>query len=134
MSCKHWRHAPRQISRHNQDADKKPKTKANKAPKETRTTRIDIYLAHIKCDTKLLLGKIRYLVADSFYAKTKFVNGLREHGLHLVRKLRHDADLRWLYNGEQKAKGRPRQFAGKVRFDDLSRFELAGGDRWAACL
>jgi hypothetical protein len=109
-----------------QDADKKPKSKAKKAPKETRTTRIDIYLAHIKRDTKLLLGKIRYLVADSFYAKTKFVNGLREHGLYLVSKLRHDADLRWLYNGEQKAKGRPRQFAGKVRFDDLSRFELAG--------
>ena len=109
-----------------QDADKKPKTKANKAPKETRTTRIDIYLAHIKRDIKLLLGKIRYLVADSFYAKTKFVSGVREHGLHLVSKLRHDADLRWLYNGEQKAKGRPRQFAGKVRFDDLSRFELAG--------
>ena len=109
-----------------QDADKKAKTNANKTPKETRTTRIDIYLAHIKRDTKLLLGKIRYLVADSFYAKTKFVNGVREHGLHLVSKLRHDADLRWLYNGEQKAKGRPRQFAGKVRFDDLSRFELAG--------
>ena len=109
-----------------QDADKKAKTNANKTPKKTRTTRIDIYLAHIKRDTKLLLGKIRYLVADSFYAKTKFVNGVREHGLHLVSKLRHDADLRWLYNGEQKAKGRPRQYAGKVRFDDLSRFELAG--------
>jgi hypothetical protein len=109
-----------------QDADKKPKTNAHKAPKETRTTRIDIYLVHIKRDTRLLLGKIRYLVADSFYAKTRFVNGVREHGLHLVSKLRHDAGLRWLYNGEQKAKGRPRQYAGKVRFDDLSRFELAG--------
>ena len=109
-----------------QGADEKPKTNANKTPKEIRTTRIDIYLAHIKRDTKLLLGKIRYLVADSFYAKTKFVNGVREHGLHLVSKLRHDADLRWLYNGEQKAKGRPRQYAGKVRFDDLSCFELAG--------
>jgi IS4 transposase len=44
----------------------------------------------------------------------------------MVSKLRHDADLRWLYTGEQKAKGRPRKFADKVRFDDLSRFELAG--------
>ena len=109
-----------------QGADEKPKTNANKTPKEIRTTRIDIYLAHIKRDTKLLLGKIRYLVVDSLYATTKVVNGVREHGLYLVSKLRHDADLRWLYNGEQKAKGRPRQYAGKVRFDDLSCFELAG--------
>ena len=107
-----------------QGADKK--AKANKTPKETRITRIDIYLDHVKRDTKRLLGKIRYLVADSFYAKTKFINGVVEHGMHVVSKLRHDADLRWLYTGEQKAKGRPRKFADKVRFDDLSRFELAG--------
>jgi len=111
-----------------QEADKKSKakTKTNKSPKETRITRIDIYLDHIKHDTKKLLQKVRYLAADSFYAKTKFINGLREHGLNVVSKLRHDANLRWLYTGEQKAKGRPRKFAGKVCFDDLSRFELAG--------
>ena len=104
----------------------KAKTNDNKTPEQPRTTRIDSYLSHLKRDTNPLLGKIRYLVADSYYAKTKFVNGVREHGLHLVSKLRHDADLRWLYNGEQKAKGRHRQYAGKVCFDDLSRFELAG--------
>ena len=109
-----------------QDAKKALKNKADKTPKEMRITRIDIYLDHIKRDTKLLLGKIRYLVADSFYAKTKFINGVVEYGLHVTSKLRHDADLRWLYTGEQKAKGRPRQYAGKVCFDDLSRFELAG--------
>jgi hypothetical protein len=48
------------------------------------------------------LGKIRNLVADSYYAKTKFINGMQEYDLHLVSKLRHDADLGWLYNGEQK--------------------------------
>jgi DDE superfamily endonuclease len=107
--------------------DKQPKAKTNnnKTPEEPRTTRIDSYLSHLKRDTSPLLGKIRYLVADSYYAKTKFVNGVQEHGLHLVSKLRHDADLRWLYNGEQKAKGRPRQYAGKVCFEDLSRFDLA---------
>jgi hypothetical protein len=108
------------------DIEKTPKSKADKTPKETRITRIDIYLDHVKRDTKRLLGKIRYLVADSFYAKTKFINGVVEHGMHVISKLRHDADLRWLYTGEQKAKGRPRQYAGKVCFDDLSRFELAG--------
>jgi hypothetical protein len=110
-----------------QDVEKTPKSKAEKTPKETRITRVDIYLDHVKRDTNGLLGKIRYLVADSFYAKTKFINGVVEHGLHVASKLRHDADLRWLYTGEQKAKGRPRKFAGKVCFDDLSCLELAGG-------
>jgi hypothetical protein len=82
-----------------QDVEKTPKSKAEKTPKETRITRVDIYLDHVKRDTKRLLGKIRYLVADSFYAKTKFINGVVEHGLHVASKLRHDADLRWLYTG-----------------------------------
>jgi len=112
----------------------KPKTNANKTPEKPRTTRIDSYLSQLKRDTKPLLGKIRYLVTDSYYAKTKFVNGVREHGLHWVSKLRHDADLRWLQNGEQKAKGRPRLYAGNVCFDDLSRFKQAGNVGWSACL
>ena len=78
-----------------QDVEKTPKSKAEKTPKETRITRVDIYLDHVKRDTNGLLGKIRYLVADSFYAKTKFINGVVEHGLHVASKLRHDADLRW---------------------------------------
>ncbi|UOA09100.1 transposase [Methylobacter sp. S3L5C] len=102
-----------------QDVEKTPKSKAEKTPKETRITRVDSYLDHIKRDTKGLLGKIRYLVADSFYAKTKFINGVVEHGLYVASKLRNDADLRWLYIGEQKAKGRLRNYAGKGCFDDL---------------
>ena len=87
-------------------------------------TRIDSYLGHLQHHIKALLGcGIRYLVADSFYAKTKFVSGVRELNLHLISKLRQDADLRWLYTGAQKPKGRHRQYSGKVSFDDLSRFE-----------
>jgi hypothetical protein len=90
-------------------------------------TRADSYLGHLKCNSQALLEcGIRYLVADSFYAKTKFVSGVRELNLHLISKLRHDADLRWLYDGEQKPKGRPRKYGDKVSFDGLSRFELAG--------
>jgi hypothetical protein len=90
-------------------------------------TRIDSYLGHLQHNIKALLGcSIRYLVADSFYAKAKFVSGVRELNLHLISKLRHDADLRWLYNGEQKPKGCHRKYDGKVSFNDLSRFELAG--------
>jgi len=44
--------------------------------------------------------------------------------LKQIGKLRHDANLRWLYKGDQKPKGRPKCYDGKVNFDDLSRFEL----------
>lgn len=90
-------------------------------------TRIDSYLGHLRRDSKALLEHgIRYLVADSFYAKHRFVSGVTELQLHLVSKLRQDAALRWLYQGEQKPKGRHRQYAGNVCFDDLSRFTLVG--------
>ncbi|WP_296837650.1 transposase [Thiofilum sp.] len=90
-------------------------------------TRMDSYLGQLQHAITVLLGcGIRYLVADSFYAKTKFVSGIRELNLHLISKLRQDADLRWLYTGAQKPKGRHRQYSGKVSFDDLSRFERVG--------
>ena len=90
-------------------------------------TRIDSYLLHLRRDIEALHKYgFRYLVADSFYAKAKFVSGVKVLKLHLVSKLRHDADLRWLYDGTQKTKGRHRQYAGKVGFDNLSRFEFAG--------
>jgi hypothetical protein len=44
--------------------------------------------------------------------------------LEQIGKLRHDANLRWLYKGKQKPCGRPKCYDGKVNFDDLSRFEL----------
>jgi hypothetical protein len=70
--------------------------------------------------------QICYLVADGYYSKKKYIDGVVELGLHQIGKLRHDANLRWLYQGEQKSRGRKRRYEGKVNFDDLSRFEAAG--------
>jgi hypothetical protein len=44
--------------------------------------------------------------------------------LHLLGKLRHDANLRSLYTGPRHSRGRPKQCDGKVRFNDLNRFEF----------
>ncbi|MBK8451735.1 MAG: transposase [Thiofilum sp.] len=112
-----------------QPANTKDKTKVKHPPfvGAPLPTRMDSYLGQLQHAITVLLGcGIRYLVADSFYAKTKFVSGIRELNLHLISKLRQDADLRWLYTGAQKPKGRHRQYSGKVSFDDLSRFERVG--------
>ena len=89
-------------------------------------TRIDQYLYHLKRDFEFLPETIDILVADGYYSKKKFIDGVVALGLHQIGKLRHDASLRWLYHGPQKRLGRHKKYDGKVRFDDPERFEYAG--------
>ena len=44
--------------------------------------------------------KITYVVADAFYTKNIFIDRLYDNGFETVGKLRCDADLRWLYEGQ----------------------------------
>ena len=67
---------------------------------------------------------VQYLVADGYYSKTKFINGVLD--LEFIGKLRHDASLRWLYQGSQKPFGRHKLYDGKVKFDNLNHFDLIG--------
>lgn len=87
-------------------------------------TRTDWYVGHFIQDAPCLPPSVRYVAADGYYAKKKFTDGVTDTGYHLVSKLRHDADLRFLYAGNRKPKGRPKIYDGKVRFDDLTRFEF----------
>lgn len=57
---------------------------------------------------------MRYLAVDGVYAKEKFVTGVRQLKLHVLSKLRRDANLRYRFEDEQKPRGRPRLYAGKV--------------------
>lgn len=89
-------------------------------------TRVDFYAEHLRRDAAYLPDDVKYLVVDGYYAKIKFVNAVDEVDLDIVGKLRHDANLRYLYQGPQKKLGRKRQYDGKVKFDDLSRLEYVG--------
>lgn len=81
-----------------------------------KETRMDEYLKHLQQDASAFPTGVRYVLADGYYSKTNFINGVRKLDLHLISKLRHDANLRWLYNGPQKHRGRPKQYDGKVHF------------------
>jgi hypothetical protein len=87
-------------------------------------SRVDSYLNQLKSTYPHLPMGLRYLVGDGFYSKQKFVDGVVALTLHLISKLRIDADLRYLYTGSQKPKGRPRKYDGKVDLGNLSRFTL----------
>jgi hypothetical protein len=93
-----------------------------------KETRVDEYLKHLQQDSSALPAGIRYVLADGYYSKTQFINGVCKLDLHLISKLRHDANLRWLYNGPQKPRGRPKQYDGKVHFQhqEWNRFENVG--------
>jgi len=89
-------------------------------------SRVDFYAEHLQRDVEHLPAAVKYLVVDGYYAKSKFVKAVRKVGLHIIGKLRHDANLRYLYTGSQKKCGKRRQYDGKVKFDDLSRLEYVG--------
>jgi hypothetical protein len=92
---------------------------------DPQRTRIDWYLDHLKRDRHAIDPSVRYLAHDGYYQKKKFIDGVVSQGLHSIGKYRCDANLRHLYHGSQKRFGRKKLYDGKVRFDDLSRFELA---------
>jgi len=93
---------------------------------EREQSRVDGYLHHLQQDRASLPPQVRYLVADGYYSKTRYLQGVVALGLHQIGKLRHDANLRWLYTGEQKPRGRKRRYDGKVHVEDVSRWSLAG--------
>ena len=107
------------------DAMQTPSGLSKKEKNESKT-RIDFYLEQLdKCIDKLL--KIKYFVADGYYAKSKVFGHITAMNKHLITKLRPDANLRHLYKGKQKkGRGRPKQYAGKVNFDTLKKWSFEG--------
>ncbi|MEN0051806.1 MAG: transposase [Bacteroidota bacterium] len=93
---------------------------------DQKQTRIDFYMRQIEnCASKLL--KVRYIVADGFYAKTKVFDTITRMNKHLITKLRPDANLRYLYQGPHpNRQGRKKTYDGKVDFYDLERWTFNG--------
>jgi Transposase DDE domain len=85
-------------------------------------TRIDHYLKQLQDTQPHFPTRLKYLAADGFYSKFKFVSGVLALNLHMIGKLRLDANMRYLYKGPQKPKGARRKYDGKVNLTDLTRF------------
>jgi hypothetical protein len=95
----------------------------------TGQSRVDHYTNHVQNVLEALpLGlraQIECVVADAYYAKKTWVDGIVHAGQTCVGKLRVDANLKYKYTGPRTGKaGRPRQFDGKVDWKDFSRFSL----------
>ena len=83
-------------------------------------------------------------MADGYYYRSKFWDTVRELNLDFIGRSRVDANLRYLYTGEQKKLGVPRKYDGKFDCQDLSRLnfikEIKAGVSlstlvvWSCCL
>ena len=86
----------------------------------TEVTRIDAYLEQLKNTQPHLPKQVKHVVVDGFYSKEKFVNGVVELGLHMVGKLRVDANLRHIFTGEQRLRGARRKYGEKLDLSNVT--------------
>jgi len=103
---------------------KKSRKKPDSQSSKLDITRVDDYAQHLKNTRYFFPASVRYLVADGYYYRSKFWDAVRELNLDFIGKLRVDANLRYLYTGEQKKLGAPRKYDGKVDCHDLSRLNF----------
>jgi hypothetical protein len=91
-------------------------------------SRVDLYAEQVRQaapDMKAL--GIKYLAADSYYSKVKFIDAVCAEELDIVGKLRIDADLQWLNQEKYKGRGRPKKYDGKVNIHtEKARFNYVG--------
>ena len=78
------------------------------------------YLKAIASEKETLLEICKTVVADAYFSKKPFVDGLNALGFNLVSRFRSDARLRYLYNGPKTGKrGRPKAYGEKVDIRNL---------------
>ncbi len=94
----------------------------SKKENDTCKTRIDFYIEQVKkCADKLL--NVKYFVGDGFYAKTKVFDAMAAMDKHFITKLRPDANLRYLFEGQhKKRKGPKKKYDGKIDYYQLYRW------------
>lgn len=84
-------------------------------------TLIGFYVRKLLERKEELLQLSKYMVADAYFSKYTFINPFVDAGFQVISRLRDDADLQYIFSGEQKkGKGRNRKYDGKVDFKDLN--------------
>jgi hypothetical protein len=99
-------------------------------------SRMDFYSMQVQEMKPRLPASVKYLLVDGGYTKKNFIDSVIKEQLHVVGKLRKDANLWYLHTGlQKKGRGRPRLLDGKAWFDELFRWETClpdedGAERW----
>jgi len=90
------------------------------------------WYAEIIADRKESLKDIsKYLVVDAWFSKRPYVDQITALDMHVVCRLRNDADLQYLYKGKRTGKrGRPKKYTGKIDHANIDKnyFTLVAKD------
>ena len=90
-------------------------TPAKEVLKAKNLNQVGHYVSVIKKQLPTLKTMVKYLTADGYFMKHDFIAPLLKEGLHIITKMRPDADLRYTYNGTKHSRrGRPKLYDGKV--------------------
>jgi hypothetical protein len=82
----------------------------------------DWYAGVISERADTLTSISRILVADAWFSKKPFADHITEAGMHLISRLRDDADLKYLNTEPPTGKrGRPSKYSGKINNDDIDK-------------
>ena len=86
---------------------------------------VNFYARKIIERKDMLLPISQHLVADAYFSKKNFLDAMTQNEFHVISRLRDDADLQYLFKGEQPSgRGRPRKYDGKISFKDFSKLRL----------
>ena len=93
-------------------------------------TLVDHYAGVVIDRAEDIKALTHYVVADGFFMKKDFIDALLKEGLHVITKARCDANVRYVYKGEQKARSRKRIYDGKIDVchPDKKKLTLLGKD------
>ena len=84
-------------------------------------TLVQHYVSVILERIKQIKALTAYLVVDGYFMKRDFIAPLLAQGLHIITKARRDANLRYVYKGKQKDRGRRRICDGKIDVSHLDK-------------
>lgn len=102
-------------------------TPPTKTLEQVKYTLIDWYLHVLRTRKEKLLRLTNYVVADAYFSKSTFVDGVLEMGFHVISRFRDDAYFRYLTAEQSTGKrGRPKLYDGKIEIKHLEedRFEI----------
>lgn len=73
----------------------------------------------------------KYIVVDAWFSKRSYVDQITALKMHIICRLRDDADLQYLYRGKRTGKpGRPKKYTGKIDHSNIDKnyFTLVASD------
>jgi len=94
-------------------------TKSIIGKKSSTANKVDFYTNHFISNAKELLKLSKYIAYDGFAYKFSFVSVLCEAGFEIISKVRKDANLKYIYDGEIKVgRGRKNKYGEKINLNN----------------